>query len=148
MKDELPMILPIRLDHHLAQELDAAREKRNMSRNAFVLEALRAALAVQADMKFRVAELALRELLIFVAAAHDGGVMDRATARSLTAAIKDARRGVVIPDADPQHRRPRKTAQAEPHGLALAATEPLREFVNKFSALCPPPDLPDEQRNS
>ena len=145
MSDQSPIILPVRLDHQLAEELDTAREKRNMSRNAFVIEALRAALALQADLKFRVAELAMRELLIFVGAAHDGGVMDRKTARSLAAAIKGARRGMVIPDADPQHRRPRKSSQAAPHGLALAATEPLREFVNNFSALCPPPDSPEEQ---
>src|SRR5690348_16207673 len=96
-----PMILPVR--HQLAQELDAAKEKRNMSKNAFVIEALRAALAAQTDLKFRVAELALRDTLIFVTAAHEGGVMDRKTAQSLTAAIKGARSGVVIPDPDPQH---------------------------------------------
>jgi len=144
--DKTPTILPVRLDHQLAQELDAAREKRNMSRNAFVIEALRAALSTQPDLKFRIAELAMRELLIFVGAAHDGGVIDRKTTQSLTAAISGARRSMV--DTDPQRRRLRPSPQTERHGLALAATEPLREFVNKFSALCSPPGLPDEQRKS
>jgi hypothetical protein len=138
-----PVILPVRLEHQLAEELDAVREGRNMSRNAFVIEAVRAALAGQADLKFRIAELAMRELLIFVDAAHDGGVMDRTTARSITAAIKGARRNIVVPDPDCQ--RPRKWSQTEPHGLALIVTEPLREFVNKFSALCSPPFMPVEQ---
>jgi hypothetical protein len=140
-----PLILPVRLEHQLAEELDAAREARNMSRNAFVIEAVQAALGAQPDLKFRIAELAMRELLLFVGAAQDGGVMDHNTARSLTAAINGARRSMVSVDHISPQRGSRKWSRAEPHGLALLATEPLREFVNKFRALCPSPDMPKEQ---
>ena len=141
----LPVILPVRLEPQLAQELDAVREGRNMSRSAFVVEAVKAALLAQADLKFRVAELALREFLVFVAGAKDGGVFDRETARSLDSVLQRARASMAqrLEDHERLRRGPRKWDPHSPHGLALAETEPLRKFVDRFSALC----SQEDQRN-
>lgn len=129
-----PLILPVRFEHDLAQELDVAREKTNMSRNAFVIEAVRAALDAQPELKFRVAELAMRELIALVVAAEDGGVINAKAARQLRQAIHDAKRDISIPESP----RVGRWDETSPHGLALLATEPLRDFVNKFNMLCLP----------
>ncbi len=134
----LPVILPVRLDPQLAQELDAVRGRRDMSRNAFVIEVLKAALLGQSELKFRVAELALREFQVFVIAAEEGGVLDNETAKSLNRVLVSARASVDQMWKGPKTSKglPQKAGPHSPHGLALAETERLREFVDRFRALC------------
>jgi len=137
-----PVILPVRFEHQLAEELDAVREGRDISRNAFVIEAVKAALVAQPDLKFRVAELALRELLVFVGSAEEGGVMDQKTAKSVMGVLRQARAHISgKANSGERQKMVQGWSPLGSHGLALVATEPLREFVDRFRTLCYPADM-------